>query len=303
MAFIVMTGATSGIGLKAAQKLLALPNVTMIHGGRKPAAVDRTLGRAEARILDLASLSSVRAFAASLGGAPPIDALILNAGLQFIERKTSIDGFEMTFVINHLSHYLLARLLVDAMAPNGRIVFTSSGTHDPAEKTGIPAPRHADAGKLAYPDTDPMLDADVSVAGRRAYSSSKLCNAMTARELATRLHSARPDLAISSLDPGFTPGTGLARGYPARLQWAFKNILPLVANLGLNPLMSTPTRSGHFLADMATDPAARYQAARGSYFCVRGKALEIRDPSELARNVQACAKLWDDSAAMVGLTP
>lgn len=295
---IVMTGATAGIGLVAARRMLDA-GADLIIGARTPAAAPKALARARILPLELGSLASVRAFAAEAAAAGPIAALALNAGMQLTKPRSSQDGFELTFATNHLAHYLLARLLAPALAPGARMVLTSSGTHDPAERTGIPAPRHADARRLAFPETDPMRDADPATAGRRAYSTSKLCNAMTARELAKRLAPTRPDIAVAALDPGFTPGTGLARDYPALVQFAFRTVLPLVPILGAR--QSTPKRSGGFLADLALARDARITSARGAYFSVRGPRLDLRDPSALARDDAACAALWDDSAALVGL--
>lgn len=52
----------------------------------------------------------------------------------------SKEGFEETFAVNRLSHFLLVNLLLDRMDKDGRIVFVSSGTHDPEKKTGMPEP-------------------------------------------------------------------------------------------------------------------------------------------------------------------
>ncbi|MBU6373495.1 MAG: SDR family NAD(P)-dependent oxidoreductase [Alphaproteobacteria bacterium] len=298
---IVMTGATAGIGLVAAQRMKAA-GAALVIGARAPNDAPKALSGARLLPLDLASLESVRAFSSAVttAAAGPIEALVLNAGVQITRPRASPDGFELTFAVNHLAHYLLARLLAPSLAPNARIVLTSSGTHDPAERTGIPAPRHADARRLAFPDQDPTRDADPATAGRRAYSTSKLCNVMTARELAKRMAAARPDIAVAAFDPGFTPGTGLARDYPAAAQFAFKTVLPLIPVRGAR--QSTPARSGGFLADLGLGRDARMPAARGTYFSVRGRALEVREPSELARDAKACAALWDDSAALLGLS-
>jgi NAD(P)-dependent dehydrogenase (short-subunit alcohol dehydrogenase family) len=94
-----------------------------------------------------------------LGGAP-IDALVLNAGLSpHSDSNRTADGFETTFAVNHLAHYLLLRLLMPHLAPRTIVVLTTSSTHDPAAKTILPAPRHADAQMLAHPDRDPQHDA------------------------------------------------------------------------------------------------------------------------------------------------
>ena len=55
------------------------------------------------------------------------------------------DGFEATFAVNHLAHFLLANLMVRHLEVPGRIVFVSSGTHDPGQKSGMPVPRLTDA--------------------------------------------------------------------------------------------------------------------------------------------------------------
>lgn len=288
---IVMTGATSGFGRVAAQHLNAQGHDLTIAARSRPALANATY-----HPLDLGALADVRRFAKSLADAPPIDVLILNAGLQLNAFETSKDGFERTFAVNHLAHYLLVRLLLPTMAHGGRIVITGSGTHDPTKKTGIPAPRHADAMMLAYPDRDPRRDANAGTAGRRAYSSSKLANIMTARELAARTSTDRPDLSILSFDPGFVPGTGLARDYGAVADFLFKSVLPLLIRFGRN--VSTMPISGKALADLATDPALGGE--RGTYWSMQNRKPERIAASELARDDAACAKLWDESAVLVG---
>lgn len=287
---VVMTGATSGIGLEAA-RLLASKAELMV-GVRGSAALGFN---AQTASLDLASLASVRAFAERAGSAS-IDVLLLNAGGQQVGRAVSADGLERTFAVNHLAHYALARLLVPAMAPNGRIILTASGTHDPDKKTGMPPPLHADARRLAFPDTDPDRDASDAKAGRRAYSTSKLLNVMTGRELARRLAVSRPDLMIAAFDPGFTPGTGLARDYGPLVNRMFRHLLPLIIR---GARVSTPVRSGRLLAELATEP--RYAASRGAYWAYLRGALVDELPSRLARDDAACARLWADSAELAGL--
>lgn len=289
---IVMTGATGGIGMEAARALVA-------RGAEVVAGVRSTSAAAPVEVrtvpLDLSDLDGVRAFAAEVGR-EPIDALIGNAGVQLTSLKRSRQGYELTFAINHLAHYLLVRSLLPSMASNGRVILTSSGTHDPAMKTGIPGPRHAEADLLAHPERDPRVDAKPGVAGRRAYSSSKLCNLMTVRELARRTAADRPDLTLLAFDPGFVPGTGLARDYGAVLDTVFRRMLPLVVR---GEGVSRAPVSGRALADLATEP--RYAGGRAAYWSMRRRIPVEWRPSALARDDAACAKLWDDSARLVGL--
>ena len=285
---IVLTGATSGIGRGAAARLAA-------NGARIIAGVraNQPVPGAATLPLDLADLDSVRAFAAQIEG--PIDALVLNAGLQ-VQNVTSrsVQDFELTFAVNHLAHYLLARLLLPKISQSGRIILTSSGTHDPEEKTGIPAPRHADAARLGNPESDPQLSKSAIAAGLRAYSSSKLCNLMTARSLAQRPEVTGKGIAVHAYDPGFIPATGLGRAAP----WPIRRlVLPFLALLppskGSNRL-SAGAKALAGLADGSIDSDQVYMALR------RGQATWPQ-PSALARDDALCAKLWNDSAAMVGL--
>ncbi len=295
---IVMTGATGGIGLEAARRLIADPGVRLIVGARTPNRLAGPLrGRAEALPLDLASLASVRAFAAEAAAGDPIDVLILNAGIQNVTDATSAEGFELSFAVNHLAHYLLVRLLLPRMAPDGRIILTASGTHDPAEKTGIPPPRHIDAAKLAWPRQDPDLDRRRIVRGQRAYSTSKLANVMTARELARRTEASHPNLSILAFDPGFTPGTGLARDYPGPSGLIFRFLLPLLVRR--TDRVSTPENSGRLLAELAADPG--HAGLRGRYMAVRRQQVVDVPPSAVAHDAELAERLWDNSAGLVGL--
>ncbi len=287
---IVMTGATAGFGLFAATSLVDAGH-TLTIGARAPQNLPTAIaGRLRPQMLDLDSLASVRRFAAVVGS-EPIDVLLLNAGLQLARPAVSADGFERTFAVNHLAHYLLLRLLVDKLRPGGRIILTGSGTHDPAEKTPVTAPIHANTEYLAFPERDPQREHRVRQAGFRAYSSSKLCNIMTAREAAKRY----PAITVMSYDPGYVPHTGLGRDNPKWIATLVSYIVPLIMRRDRS---STIPRSGQFLAELAVSDG--YANSPGSYWAVRGAQLLQIAPSTLARDDAACAALWEDSAKLVG---
>ncbi len=161
-----MTGISSGIG-KVAAKRLAERGYRVIGG-----ACDLvSMNAAEVRPLDLNNFDAIHAFAATLD-TTQIDSLVLNAGVQSYDVSARTEqGFERTFGINHLAHYLLARLLLPQIKDGGILVFTASGKHNPAEKHPIPPPNHANAEWLAYPARDPHLDRRPMMAALRAYSS------------------------------------------------------------------------------------------------------------------------------------
>jgi NAD(P)-dependent dehydrogenase (short-subunit alcohol dehydrogenase family) len=205
---------------------------------------------------------------------------------------TGATRFESTFAANHLAHYLLLRQLVKSVRPGGRIILTGSGTHDPAEKTPVTPPIHANAAYLALPQRDPQEECRPRQAAFRAYSSSKLCNIMTAREAAKRY----PSLSVMAFYRGYVPHTALGRDNPKWVATLVSYILPLLMKRDQSSKIS---RSGQFLADLAVND--RYANSHGSYWAVRGKHLLEIDPSVLARDDAACAALWEDSAKLVGL--
>lgn len=300
MTNIVMTGATTGIGAAAAQRLLQRPGVRLLTGARSGHHGFRGPVGAEVLPLDLASLVSVRAFATAIDaaiGSAGIDALVLNAGGQRPDvAARSADGHELTFATNHLSHYLLLRLLAPRLNQGARLVITTSGTHNPAEKTGVPPPRHADAMRLANPARDPDRDANAITAGMRAYAASKLANLMTARAFAATPEAAAKQLIVTAYDPGLTPGTGLVREQMWVVRTLVWPLLPLM--LPFSKHMNSLAEAGRGLANLATTempPPGRVYAA------LRKAKMTWPEPSDIARDAAATAKLWADSAVLTGL--
>lgn len=299
MKITVMTGATAGLGEHAARQIAAEPDSRVIIGARGGrSGPDGT----ESLPLDLNSLDSVRAFAnavkARLGGSP-IEVLVLNAGLQFpnVDRR-SADGFEATFAVNHLSHYLLARLLLPNIAEGGRLVITTSDTHDPAIISV--APKTLDTQALAYPNR-----AGTS-SGFHAYAASKLCNLLTARAFAVRDDVKKRDIRVIAYNPGLTLGTSLARAAPSWIR-AFlsgslgRGVLRFVSRFKSAFYPGTPERAGEALAALAlgtvTPPPDRIYVS-----LVKGE-VTFPSPSELAQSDEARDRLWRESAVMVGIEP
>lgn len=306
---VIITGATQGLGYYAAQTL-AQQKYTIVMAGRnqtKNEAAADTIRKAtnnrnvHAMPLDLASLKSVRQFVKNFTARtdlPPLFGLVNNAGLQIIgPTEYTADGVEMTFGVNHLGHFLLTNLLLPHMAPNGRIVVVSSGTHysdEPfAKALGVPPPAYTTAEVLAHPE--PTTEKPQRVGAER-YSTSKLCNLLFAYELIRRLEKqGRTDLTVNAYDPGLMPGSGLARQAPALAQWAWRNILPV---LRLFPGVGSVQTSGPLLAQLVSNPA--FAAVTGKYFYFRRANDRREKPSSPESYDLAKARdLWETSERLI----
>lgn len=302
MTTILMTGGSSGFGAIAVEQLTTPPATRLLVAARSaPVGSDPV----DLVPVDLKRLDSVRALAGSVHerlGGTRIDALLLNAGTILPDDTgRTPDGYETTFGVNHLAHYLLIRLLMPALADGARVVLTTSGTHDPATRASLAVPRHADAELLAHPERDSARHTQPKEAGEYAYTASKLCNILTARSLHRHPDIQAKRITVIAYDPGQVFGTGLARGLstPMRIAWSVLGT-PLAAPLRrLSPTLNTRRAAGQVLASLALG-TSRPPEAR-TYAALRRGQLTWSDPSTLARSDDLARTLWAESARLVGL--
>jgi NAD(P)-dependent dehydrogenase (short-subunit alcohol dehydrogenase family) len=312
---VLVTGGNSGIGFECA-RTIAREKLGVIIASRDRAAsvaavqriVRETGNDAVSEMgLDLGSLAAVRAFAAELAARDvALHAVVCNAGLQFggSAPRLTPDGFERTFAVNHLGHFLLVNLLLSRLLAHApaRIVVVASGVHDPALRTGMPHPDIRDLDTLAATGNPERNGFN----GRLAYTNSKLCNVWFTYELGRRLDAAgiagkaRP-LSVNAFDPGLVPGSGLAREYPAALRWIWLRILPAVARVAtrFTPGINPADKAGAALARLVVDPAlARIS---GKYFPSHARWGEAPSSKESYDDARAAA-LWEASVRMTKLT-
>jgi NAD(P)-dependent dehydrogenase (short-subunit alcohol dehydrogenase family) len=254
--------------------------------------------------LDLASLRSVRDFVDEIGhrldagNLPPLYAIVCNAGVQSGGKLTfTADGFESTFGVNHLGHFLLVNLLLARLTAPARLVVVASGTHDPALKTGVPAPAWNDPVALAKGELGPLAAKDgPRKRGQRSYATSKLANVLFSYELARRLPSG---VTVNAFDPGLMPGTGLVRDGAAPLRFLWHQVLPRILPLlrrAISPNIHTPAESGAALARLVLDSSLA--RVSGKYF---EGMREIPSSTESYDNTRA-EELWRASIALTGLS-
>jgi NAD(P)-dependent dehydrogenase (short-subunit alcohol dehydrogenase family) len=292
---IVMTGATRGIGRVAIDRIISDdPEAHLVLLAREPggSTLARRLAGSGRQVTaintDLLSMRSVRSATARLleqfasGRLPPLRTLVGNAGLQFTNNTTATsDGLEATFAINVLANHVLIRNLESAFRTPARIVITVSDTHfgDFSHNLGmVPAPRWQDPGTIARIGAFPHPD--TVAAGRAAYSTSKLAAIYSIHEFARRLPE---DITITGFNPGFVPGTDLARDAGRMANFAMRRVLPLIA---FTPLATSKSAAGQYLAQAALGHTV---ATTGSYIdraCAERSSAESYDP---ARERQ----LWD----------
>lgn len=318
----ILTGDNSGLGYECARGLLAdapgggapwhvvlacrdpaRAQEAVKRLRRESAASSGSTPRVETMRLDLGSLDAVREFAGDLahrldaGELPPVQALVCNAGVQSAGKKTfTTDGFESTFGVNHLGHFLLVNLLLPRLAPSARVAVVASGTHDPAQKTGMPAPVWNDPAALAEGKLGPLAAQDSPAkVSQRSYTTSKLANVLFSHELVRRLPAG---VTVNAFDPGRMPGTGLAREHAAPLRFVWNQVLPRLIPLlrrVLSPNIHTPAESGAALARLVRDPALAQTSGR--HF---EGTREIRSSAESYDDARA-AELWRASEALTGL--
>ncbi len=275
---IVITGATSGIGEVAAERLAEQgARLILIGRGRDPARADGVLARmsriapaVEHRLIlaDLSRLKQMKALAAAIAGAEPrVDVLINNAGALFARRQMTEDGLERTFALNHMAYFVLTAGLADSLkAAGGRIVCTASEAHRGAgslEIDDLPAPRR--------------------YSGIKAYSRSKLCNILFTRELARRL--AGTGVTANCLHPGFVA----TRFGDAGGGWL--SLAVRAAKL----FAISPEKGAETIVYLASAPEAA--GVTGGYF----HKCRLAGSTPDAQNDELAAVLWAKSARIAGI--
>lgn len=294
---VVITGGNAGLGYQCASAVAGSdPGCHVVLASRsatRGAAAAEKLRAAtgnphvSALELDLASRASVRAFtdAFSRAGLPPLHGLVCNAGLSAAGlpgASRTPDGLEPIFAVNHLGHFLLVNLLLEAVSPTGRIVLVTSDLHDPP--AFFPA-------KVRYDTAEAVAH---GTSGMAQYCVSKLCNLYCAYELDRLLRQAGSTVTVNAFNPGAMPDTGFSRP-PGNA--AARAAVKVVGGMmgALIGKRSTAAASGAALAALVTDP--RFAGLSGRYFD-RG---EESTSSPLSHDRDNARELWTSSRTLAGL--
>ena len=273
----VITGATSGIG-KSTACALADEGFRLVLVGRNEQAgrrLERRLRRRSPRSnvdfvrTDLSRREDVRALAAVITSRyDHIDVLINNAGARNYEYRENDDGIEVTFAANHLGHFLLTCLLIDALkkAPSARVITVSSGLHASVNAEG-----------------DWCLDRD-HFDGAHAYAKSKLANLMFAYELARRLR--HTCVTSNAVNPGIV-ATNFERNNGLR-RW-----LGFLVGHGLKRRLASAQTGARTVVFLAVSDVVA--GVTGQYFVDDRRA----ESSAASHDVEAARRLWDLSVQLL----
>ncbi len=269
MVFLV-TGASSGIGRVTAEVLARRGARVLLacrdSGKAEPVlrAISDAGGQASLLALDLGDLTSVRACAnAVLARAEPLHVLINNAGLAGQKRLTK-QGFEQTFGVNHLGHFLLTQLLLPRLLqqPHSRVVNVSSKAHYQARGVDFSELRQRGKGFGAL----------------HAYAVSKLANVLHAKELARRF--GEQGLHSYSLHPGVV-ASDVWRQVPQPFRWL------------MTRSMLDNEEGARTTLYCATSPEVADHNARYYDEC------REKEPSAAAQDPDLMRELWEQSERFV----
>ena len=274
---VVLTGFTAGLGKAAAFDLAEMgASLYLIarneeKGAKATQAIQERFPEASIQLVigDLASLADVRRVAKDFNANNErLDVLFNNAGVINQQRRTTIDGYEETFAVNHLSHFLLTNLLLDRLREGqpGRVVSTASGAH----RFG---------GRLDFED----LQFSSSYSTFSVYGRSKLANILFTQELARR--ESETGVTANCFHPGFV-GSDFSKNNG---MWA-RVMMTLGAPLARSPKKGAET--GVYLCS-----SEEVADTTGGYFY----DMKLSDPSAGAIAPGDAEKLWEISERLVGL--
>ncbi len=273
----IVTGANKGIGL-AATHGLARMGATVVLACRNPDAgeaarreIEQATGNRNLSVatLDLASLASVRRFAAEFTSAHDrLHVLVNNAGIYTSKRTVTEDGFERTWEVDYLSHFLLTNLLMDPLragAPS-RVINVSSDGHR--------------MGQLDFED----LNRERRWSGIRAYGQAKLAQILFTKEFARRFQGT--GVSAFAVHPGAVRtdwsrgGRGMRVG--ARIAW---------------PFMRTPDEGADTIVWLAS--LGETDGWSGQYFTTR----HVEEPKAIAQDPDLARRLWEVSEELTSARP
>jgi NAD(P)-dependent dehydrogenase (short-subunit alcohol dehydrogenase family) len=277
---VVITGATNGIGLAAAEALasrgahlaiVARSPDRAAEAVRRITAAGGTDTTVDVLDADLSSQASVRHLADEiLERYPKVDVLVNNAGAINRTRQLTEDGVELTWAVNHLAPFLLTNLLLDrvkASAP-ARIVTTTSDAH---------------RGARMVPFDDLNAERSYRMNGFARYGETKLANILFTIELARRLEGS--GVTANCVHPGLV-ATGFNRNNGALMQLAMTLA---------RPFSRSPEKGAETLVWLVESPDVADET--GGYFVDKRR----REPTPAAQDVEAAKYLWEVSEEQTGL--
>jgi retinol dehydrogenase-14 len=275
---IVITGGTNGIG-EAASLELAKKGAEVIIVGRNPKKTKTVVGQISEQtgnsavhglVADLSSMAAVcRLSQEILLNYPAVNILVNNVGGIFATRNLTIDGYEYTFALNHLSYFLLTNLLLDRLKANApaRIINVSSRSHEGAN--------------INFDDL--QSEHQYNFGGYKAYGQSKLANLLFTYELARRL--AGTGVTVNAVHPGT-----VASGFGENNNGVMKFSMKIYHQFSL-----TPEQGADTVVYLASSPDV--EGITGKYWTLR-KAVPS-SPQSYDQDAQK--RLWTVSAQLAGI--
>jgi NAD(P)-dependent dehydrogenase (short-subunit alcohol dehydrogenase family) len=278
---ILITGATNGIGKISALELARM-GAEIVLVSRNQSKLDKTAQEIKSatgnqRIntiqADLSSLKDIRKVAEIfLSQYERLDVLLNNAGAMFMSRKESVDGYEMTFALNHLNYFLLTDLLLDTLKKTAqeqgeaRVVNVSSGAHSGA--------------KIDFDD----IQHKKSFTGFSVYGESKLMNVLFTYELTRRLEGT--NVTANALHPGFVD-----TGFGQNNGWIISFMLNIIQKL----VAKSPENGAETNIYLASSPEVK--GITGKYWVDK----QQKNSSAASHDEAAQKRLWEISEELTEL--
>ncbi len=274
----VITGASSGIGLAAAEGLGAM-GARLVLLGRDPARGEAALAYLRTRIpaleaefhyADLSRLAEMHRIGREIAAREKrIDVLVNNAGMLILDRRETEDGLERMFAVNHMAYFVLTQYWLPALkaAAPSRIVNVASIAHR--------------REKLDFDD----LQTTRGFVGLRAYSRTKLANILFTRELARRL--AGTGVTANSLHPGVI-NSHIGEDNRTAMRWLVRLVKAVAGK--------STKQGAETIIHLAASPSVA--GISGKYFADSRET----QPSPEAQDDVAAARLWAESERLAGFS-
>jgi NAD(P)-dependent dehydrogenase (short-subunit alcohol dehydrogenase family) len=271
----IITGPTSGIGYETALELAEHGTVVLVGRNlKKLEQVEETIKEngqnAVSVVCDISDIISVRNAAQKIIDFDlPIAGLLNNAGIMQMKTPTkSAQGWDMSFATNHLGAFALTETLLPYLPNSTNVVFLASAVEDPERKpaklTGMRGGRYISAEASARGEWG---EGGSKIAGADAYATSKQCIMAACMAFARET----PRLHFNMVEPGITPGTGLARDTSPIIGYIFGLAMKFVPPF--SEYCSTPKKAAKIITNILTDSSGK----TGLYYDEKGRPMQCSE--------------------------